>query len=120
MSDLLLICAAVGASLIIKYGFILSAFRNFIKDKAFALNNTLGIYVKELFSCCQCLGFWCGFFIFLIYNLFLFELSFFIIFKSIIFGFASSFIANSIDMLLDYIAEKTYNLQNNESKINKN
>lgn len=121
MSNLLLICAAVGASLIIKYGFILSTFRKFIEDKAFNLNNTIGIYVKELLSCCQCLGFWCGFFIFLLNNIFLYNLCFFVIFNSIIFGFATSFIANSVDMILDYIAEKIYNLRiNNESKINKN
>jgi len=42
----------VGMSFILKYGTILAVIRNFLTKRS--------EYLKELFSCSLCLGFWCG------------------------------------------------------------
>lgn len=117
MSNLLLIIAAIGLLLILKYGFIFDKPRKFIKDKAFSINNTLGIYIEKLLSCSQCLGFWCGFIIFLLTNI-LEQNYHYIIYYSILFGFITSLIGNIIDMLITYLDEVIYKIQN-ESKTNK-
>lgn len=116
MNDLLLILASVGLLLILKYGFIFNVPREFIKNKAAKINNTLGVYIEKLISCSQCLGFWCGFVIFLLtgileqnYNL--------LIYYSILFGFVSSLCSYLIDLITTYIDERIYKLQKeNESK----
>lgn len=120
MNNLLLIVASVGLLLIIKYGFIFNSLRNFVKDKAFIINNTLGKYIEKLLSCSQCLGFWCGFIIFLLTNI-LEQNYHLILYYSILFGFIISFIGNIIDMFMTYLDEKIFKLQKeNESKIDKN
>ena len=119
MSNILLILASVGLLLILKYGFIFNTLREYIKSKAYSINNTLGTYITKLLSCSQCLGFWCGFVIFLLngileqdYNL--------LIYYSILFGFISSFICNVVDMLITLLDESIYKLQKqNESETKK-
>lgn len=119
MNNILLLIAAIGFLLIIKYGFILNVPREYIKNKAFFINKTFGLYIEKLLSCSQCLGFWCGFIIFLLtgileqdYNL--------LIYYSILFGFITSFIGNVVDMLITLLDETIYKMQKeNESKANK-
>lgn len=119
VSNLLLLFAGVGLTLIIKYGFILQVPREWVKDKAHIINNNLGVYIEKLLSCSQCLGFWCGFIVFILNSIS--ELSYdWIILNSILFGFATSFISNTVDMLLTLLDEKIFQLQReNESKIKK-
>lgn len=120
MNNLLLITAAIGLLLIVKYGFILNVPREYIKNKAFSINKTIGLYIEKLLSCSQCLGFWCGFIIFLLTGI-LEQNYTLIIYYSILFGFITSFIGNVIDMLITFLDEKIYKLQKeNESKANKN
>ena len=120
MNNLLLILAAIGAMLIIKDGFIFESLRTIIKNKASSINITLGVYINKLLSCAQCLGFWCGFFIYFIFSLS--EQSYInILILSIYFGFIVSFLGYISDMILTYIDEKIFKLQkDNEGKINKN
>lgn len=117
---LLLLMAAIGLLLIIKYGFIFNAPREYIKNKAFSINNNLGVYIEKLFSCSQCLGFWCGFVIFLLTNIL--EQSYhLLIYYSILFGFITSFVGNVTDMLMNLLDEKIFKLrQENESKTKEN
>lgn len=105
--------------MIVKYGFILNTLREFIKDKAFIISQIFGVYISKLLSCSQCLGFWCGFIIYMLTNLLehSYEL---IIYYSILFGFISSLASNIIDMLITYLDEKIFKIQqDNESKIKK-
>lgn len=115
VSNLLLLLAGIGLTLIVKYGFILQVPREWVKNKAHSINPTFGLYIEKLLSCSQCLGFWCGFFIFLLYSLS--EQSYdWIILYSVFFGFATSFLSNSLDMLLTLLDEKIFQLQHeNES-----
>ena len=117
MSDILLIFAAIGAMLIIKDGFIFESLRTMIKNKATFINKTLGVYVDKLLSCAQCLGFWCGFFIYFIYSFS--EQSYNnILLVSLYFGFIVSFLGYVCDMILTLIDEKIFKLQKeNEGKI---
>lgn len=120
MNNLLLIVAAIGFTMIIKYGFILNSLREFIKNKAFIINPILGKYISKLLSCSQCLGFWCGFIIFLLTGILeqRYEL---IIYYSVLFGFISSLCSNIIDMLLTYLDENIFKIQKeNESKTKEN
>lgn len=119
VNNILLILASIGLLLILKYGFIFSAPREFIKGKAYSINNTLGLYIEKLLSCSQCLGFWSGFIIFLLTGIL--EQSYhLLLYYSILFGFITSFICNVVDMLITLLDEKIFKLQNeNESKIKK-
>lgn len=106
--------------MIVKYGFILNTPREFIKDKAFIINPILGKYISKLLSCSQCLGFWCGFFIFLLTGILehSYEL---IIYYSILFGFISSLCSNIVDMLITYLDERIFKIQKeNESEAKEN
>lgn len=116
VSNLLLLLAGIGLTLIVKYGFILQVLRELAKNKARSINPTFGLYIERLLSCSQCLGYWCGFFIFLLYSLS--EQSYdWIVLYSVFFGFATSFLSNSFDMLLTLLDEKIFQLQcENESK----
>lgn len=116
MSNILLILAAVGMLLIIKYGFIFNIPREFIINKAFKINSILGEYIQKLLSCSQCLGFWCGFIIFLLTGIL--ELQYhLLVYYSVLFGFITSLIGNVVDMLITYLDEKIFKLQkDNESK----
>lgn len=118
MSNILLILAAVGMLLIIKYGFIFNTPREFIINKAFKINSILGKYIQKLLSCSQCLGFWCGFIIFLLTGIL--ELQYhLLVYYSVLFGFITSLIGNVVDMLITYLDEKIFKLQkDNESKTN--
>jgi hypothetical protein len=119
MNNILLILAAVGMLLIIKYGFIFNAPREFIINKAFKINSTFGKYIQKLFSCSQCLGFWCGFILFLLTGILEHDYHL-IIYYSILYGFITSLIGNVIDMLLTYLDEKIFSIQKeNESKADK-
>lgn len=119
VSNIILLLAGIGLTLIVKYGFILQTPREWVKNKAHFISPTLGVYIQKLLSCSQCLGFWCGFFVFLLHSIS--EQSYdWIILYSIFFGFATSFLSNSLDMLLTLLDEKIFQLQrNNESKIKK-
>lgn len=120
MNKLLLIVAAVGMLLIIKYGFIFNVPREFIINKAIKINSILGKYVQKLFSCSQCLGFWCGFILFLLTAI-LEQSYYLIIYYAILYGFIVSLIGNIIDMLMTYLDEQIFKLQKeNESKADKN
>lgn len=110
--------AAIGLLLIVKYGFIFDKTRNFIKDRAFAINNTLGVYIEKLLSCSQCLGFWCGFIVYLLTNLLEHDYTL-IVYYSFLYGFIVSLLGNVTDMLITYLDEVTYKIQN-ESKTDKN
>ena len=116
MSNLLLLLAGIGLTLIVKYGFILQVPREWVKNKACFISPKFGLYIEKLLSCAQCLGFWCGFFAFLLNSIS--EQSYdWIILYSTFFGFATSFLSNSIDMLLTLLDEKIFQLQReNESK----
>ena len=119
MNNILLIVAAIGLLLIIKYGFILNVPREYIKNKASSINNTLGLYIEKLLSCSQCLGFWCGFILFLLTSILEHDYNL-IIYYSILFGFITSFIGNVVDMLITLLDETIYKMQKeNESKANK-
>lgn len=119
MNNILLLIAAIGFLLIVKYGFIFNVPREYIKNKAFSINKSLGKYVEKLLSCSQCLGFWCGFIIFLLTGIL--EHSYhLLIYYSILFGFITSFVGNLVDMLMGLLDEKIFKLQQeNESKIKK-
>ena len=120
MSNILLILAAVGMLLIIKYGFIFNTPREFIINKAIKINSTLGKYVQKLLSCSQCLGFWCGFILFLLTGILEHQYHL-IIYYSILYGFITSLIGNAIDMLITYLDEKIFKIQkDNESKTSEN
>lgn len=111
--------AAIGFLLIIKYGFILNVPREYIKNKALSINKTLGLYIEKLLSCSQCLGFWCGFIIFLLTGILEQDYKL-LIYYSILFGFITSLIGNVIDMLITLLDETIYKMQKeNESKANK-
>ena len=117
VSNLLLLLAAIGLTLIIKYGFILQVPREWVKNKARFINPKLGLYIEKLLSCSQCLGFWCGFLTFLLCAVS--EQSYdWIILYSVFFGFATSFLGNTLDMLLTLLDEKIFQLQReNGSKV---
>jgi hypothetical protein len=119
VNNILLIVAAVGLLLILKYGFIFNVPREYIKNKAYSFNDSFGRYIEKLLSCSQCLGFWCGFVLFLLTGIL--EQSYhLIIYYSVVFGFITSFICNITDMLITLLDEKIYKIQKeNESKINK-
>jgi hypothetical protein len=119
VSNLLLLLAGIGLTLIVKYGFILQTPREWVKNKARFINPTFGLYIEKLLSCAQCLGFWCGFFIFLLNSLS--EQSYdWIILYSTFFGFATSFLSNSLDMMLTLLDERIFQLQReNESTAKK-
>lgn len=105
--------------LIIKYGFIFNAPREFIINKAFNISSILGKYIQKLFSCSQCLGFWCGFILFLLTGILEHDYHL-IIYYSILYGFITSLIGNVIDILLTYLDEKIFSIQKeNESKTDK-
>lgn len=106
--------------LIIKDGFIFESLREQIKNKAASFNKTLGIYISKLLSCAQCLGFWCGFFIFFLYNIP--ELHYYnLLLESIYFGFITSVVGYISDLYITYIDETVYKLtKENEGKANKN
>ena len=119
MNNILLILASIGLLLILKYGFIFSAPREYIKNKANSINNTLGKYIDTLLSCSQCLGFWSGFIIFLLTGI-LEQDYHLLIYYSVLFGFITSFICNIVDMLMMLLDEKIFKLQmENESKTKK-
>lgn len=119
MNNLLLLLSSIGLLLILKYGFIFNVPREFIKNKAFNINDSLGKYIEKLLSCSQCLGFWCGFTIFLLTK-FLEQDFNLIIYYSLLFGFITSFFCNVIDMLITLLDEKIYSLQKlNESETKK-
>lgn len=119
MNNILLILAAVGMLLIIKYGFIFNTPREFIINKAIKINNTLGKYVQKLLSCSQCLGFWCGFILFLLTGILEHQYHL-LVYYSILYGFITSLVGNVIDMLITYLDEKIFSLQkDNESKTDK-
>lgn len=105
--------------LIIKYGFIFNTPREFIINKAIKINNTLGKYVQKLLSCSQCLGFWCGFILFLLTGILEHQYHL-LVYYSILYGFITSLVGNVIDMLITYLDEKIFSLQkDNESKTDK-
>jgi len=74
---------------ILKYGSILAKPRNYICNKYSIL--------KELFNCSLCLGFWCGFFIGLLFYSIEKNLNY------LLFPFASSALCWFFDSLLDLI-----------------
>ena len=118
MNNILLIMASIGLLLIIKYGFIFNVPREYIKSKAFKINNNLGKYIEKLLSCSQCLGFWCGFTLYFLTNFF--EINFHIFYYSLLFGFIISLLGNITDMLMTYLDELIFKLQKeNESKTDK-
>lgn len=116
MSNILLLIAAIGFLLIVKYGFIFSVPREYIKSKALSINKTFGKYIEKLLSCSQCLGFWCGFIIFLLTGIL--EQSYhLLLYYSVLFGFITSFVGNLVDMLMSLLDEKIFKIQKeNESK----
>lgn len=116
MSNILLLIAAIGFLLIVKYGFIFSVPREYIKSKALSINKTFGKYIEKLLSCSQCLGFWCGFIVFLLTGIL--EQSYhLLLYYSVLFGFITSFVGNLVDMLMSLLDEKIFKIQKeNESK----
>ncbi len=106
---------------ILKYGFIFESARCFIKSKATSFNKTLGIYIEKLLECSQCLGFWCGFILFLLAN-FLEDNYNLLIFYSILFGFISSITCYISDLITGFLDEMIYKLQqeNEQKKSDKN
>ena len=111
MINIFLLLASIGLTLILKYGFIFNAPREWIKSKS--------IYLKELLSCSQCLGFWSGFWICLITYLLQFSFSLTNLFYSILMGFASSFLSQVADLGIGLMDEKLYSLgkKNSDKKI---
>ena len=100
--------------LIIKYGFIFNAPREFIINKAIKINGTFGKYIQKLLSCSQCLGFWCGFILFLLTGIL--ELNYhLLVYYSVLYGFITSLAGNIVDMLITYLDEKIFKLQKSQN-----
>lgn len=107
MTDLELLLAAIGLTFILKYSFILKVPREWLKGK--------GVYFKELLSCSQCLGFWCGLGIYFLAGITeQKELSLNLCVFSLIFGFLNSFVANFVDIFVDIVDEKLYQMRQNK------
>lgn len=104
MTDLELLLAAIGLTFILKYAFILKVPRDWLKGK--------GVYLSELLSCSQCLGFWCGLGIYFLAGITLQrEITLNLCVFSLIFGFLNSFVANFVDILVDVVDEKLYKMR---------
>lgn len=108
MTDLQLLFAAIGLTFILKYAFIFNVPRNWLKDKS--------VYLKELLSCSQCLGFWCGLGIYFSAGLFTAGFSTNLCLFSVFFGFINSFIASTTDMAIDWMDEKVVELRQKNEK----
>ena len=89
MNEVILISASVGLTNILKYGSILKTPRNAIIEK--------NPFIKELFSCSMCLGFWSGILIGLIGYFYL------NINSSILLPLASSVFSQFFDYAIDAI-----------------
>lgn len=103
MTDFQLLLAAIGLTFILKYAFILNAPRNWLKGK--------GVYLSELLSCSQCLGFWCGLGIYFLAGFLIQGFNINLCIFSVFFGFINSFIANMTDMLIDFLDEKVVEIR---------
>ena len=100
MTDIELLSAAIGLTFILKYGFILNVPRNWLKGKS--------VYLKELLSCSQCLGFWSGLGVYFLAGFMTAGFSLSLCLFSVFFGFLNSFVANVTDMLVDIVDEKLF------------
>lgn len=103
MTDFQLLLAAIGLTFILKYGFILNVPRDWLKGKS--------VYFKELLSCSQCLGFWCGLSIYFLANCLTGKMGLDLFVFSIFAGFINSFVASTVDMLIDFLDEKVVELR---------
>lgn len=110
MNDLQLLIAAIGLTFILKYAFILNVPRNWLKSK--------GVYLKELLSCSQCLGFWCGLLIYFLAGYITEGFSISLCLFSVFFGFINSFIASTTDMTIDFLDESIVELRQKNEKEN--
>lgn len=108
MTDLQLLLAAIGLTFILKYGFILNVPRNWLKGKS--------VYLKELLSCSQCLGFWCGLVVYFLAGYMTQGFSISLCLFSVFFGFLNSFVASTTDMLVDFLDEKVVELRQKNEK----
>lgn len=108
MTNFQLLLAAIGLTFILKYGFILNVPRNWLKNKS--------VYLNELLSCSQCLGFWCGLIVYFIAGLTSDRVTIELGIFSVLFGFLNSFIANATDMVMDLLDEKVVELRHKNEK----
>lgn len=107
MTDFELLLAAIGLTFILKYAFILKAPRDWLKGK--------GVYLKELLSCSQCLGFWCGLGIYFLAGIVVQrEISLNLCVFSLFFGFLNSFVANFVDIIVDIVDEFLFKMRKND------
>ena len=103
MTDIELLLAATGLTFILKYAFILKVPREWLKGK--------GVYLKELLSCSQCLGFWSGLGVYFLAGFMTVGFSLSLCLFSVFFGFLNSFVANVTDMLVDIVDEKLFSMR---------
>lgn len=92
MGLVLLAMASIGLTFVIEYSYIFNKPRRLLSKIAF---------FKELLSCSQCLGFWSGVFIALAYGFF--ALPSIDLFFTVVFGFAMSFAASFVDLIMKFI-----------------
>lgn len=104
---LFLLLASIGLTLILKWGFIFNGPREWLKSKS--------LWLKELLSCSQCMGFWSGFFIGLASCLSQFNFSLFAGLSCFLLGFASSFLSQVADLMLGLMDEKLYSMSKKNS-----
>lgn len=103
MTDIELLLAAIGLTFILKNSFILKEPREWLKGK--------GVYLKELLSCSQCLGFWSGLGVYFLAGFMTAGFSLSLCLFSVFFGFLNSFVANVVDMLVDIVDEKLFSMR---------
>lgn len=109
MTELILLLASIGLTLILKYGYIFNIPRDWLKNKS--------VFLKELLSCSQCLGFWSGFFIGLAYSVSLLNFSLFAGLFCFLLGFASSFLSQVADLGIGLMDEILFaKTKQNDSK----
>lgn len=102
--EFFIVLASLGLLFIIKDSYILSVPREILKAK----NKTL----KEFLECPQCIGFWCGFILSLLYKISIECLTFSEFLISLYTGFIVSMIGIIVNDFLDIIDSKAYELKN--------
>ena len=106
---LTIVLAALGLLYILQYGTILDRPRKFVNSRC--------QFLKELIECSQCLGFWTGLFVCFVYNVFVQgQFTMTMCFKSVLFGFAISFLGKLFDLVMGVLDEAYFFIKTKNEK----
>lgn len=96
-----LLLASIGLTLIVKNGEIFRVPRNWIKSKC--------EFLKKLFSCAQCLGFWCGLILAAISVALSGHVDLLDVYWCFIVAFGSSACSLVVDLIIDFLDISVFN-----------